>query len=54
VPERPSQISARQPHTRIRQRGQEILRKAIEFAGDIGLRVVQVMAYDVFTKQATT
>jgi predicted hexulose-6-phosphate isomerase len=32
----------------IRQQGQEILRKAIEFAGDIGLRVVQVMAYDVF------
>lgn len=32
----------------IRQRGQDILRKAIEFAGDIGLRVVQVMAYDVF------
>jgi len=32
----------------IRQQGEEILRKAIEFAGDIGLRVVQVMAYDVF------
>ena len=32
----------------IRKQGQEILRKAIEFAGDIGLRVVQVMAYDVF------
>jgi L-ribulose-5-phosphate 3-epimerase len=32
----------------IRERGQDILRKAIEFAGDIGLRVVQVMAYDVF------
>ena len=32
----------------VRQRGQEILRKAIEFAGDMGLRVVQVMAYDVF------
>ena len=32
----------------IRRRGQDILRKAIEFAGDIGLRVVQVMAYDVF------
>ena len=32
----------------IRQRGLETLRKAIEFAGDIGLRVVQVMAYDVF------
>ena len=32
----------------IRRQGEEILRKAIEFAGDIGLRVVQVMAYDVF------
>ena len=32
----------------LRQRGQEILRKAIDFAGDIGLRVVQVMGYDVF------
>jgi L-ribulose-5-phosphate 3-epimerase len=32
----------------IRRQGQEILRKAIDFAGDIGLRVIQVMAYDVF------
>jgi L-ribulose-5-phosphate 3-epimerase len=32
----------------IRQQGEQILHKAIEFAGDIGLRVVQVMAYDVF------
>jgi len=32
----------------IRQRGLEILYKAIQFAGDIGLRVVQVMGYDVF------
>jgi L-ribulose-5-phosphate 3-epimerase len=32
----------------LRRQGQEILHKAIEFAGDIGLRVVQVMAYDVF------
>ena len=32
----------------LRQQGQAILRKAIEFAGDVGLRVVQVMAYDVF------
>jgi L-ribulose-5-phosphate 3-epimerase len=32
----------------IRRQGQEILHKAIEFAGDVGLRVVQVMAYDVF------
>jgi L-ribulose-5-phosphate 3-epimerase len=32
----------------LRRRGQDILRKAIDFAGDIGLRVVQVMGYDVF------
>ncbi|HET9913082.1 MAG TPA: L-ribulose-5-phosphate 3-epimerase [Anaerolineales bacterium] len=32
----------------LRKRGQEILRKAIDFAGDVGLRVVQVMGYDVF------
>ena len=32
----------------IRRQGQAILRKAIDFAGDIGLRVVQVMGYDVF------
>jgi L-ribulose-5-phosphate 3-epimerase len=32
----------------LRQKGQEILRKAIDFAGDVGLRVVQVMGYDVF------
>lgn len=32
----------------IRRQGLDILRKAIEFAGDLGLRVVQVMAYDVF------
>ena len=32
----------------IRSQGQEILRKAIQFAAEVGLRVVQVMAYDVF------
>lgn len=32
----------------IRRQGQEIMHKSIEFALDIGLRVVQVMAYDVF------
>ena len=32
----------------IRQQGLEILYKAIEFAGEVGLRVVQVMGYDVF------
>jgi len=33
---------------KVRQQGLDILYKAIEFAGDIGLRVVQVMGYDVF------
>ena len=36
----------------LRQQGQEILRKAIDFAGDIGLRTVQVMGYDVFYEQS--
>ncbi len=31
-----------------RARGQAILHKAIDFAGDIGLRIIQVMGYDVF------
>ncbi len=40
----------------LRRQGGEILRKAIDFAGEIGLRVVQVMAYDVFyeTSDETT
>lgn len=40
----------------LRLQGREILRKAIAFAGDVGLRVVQVMAYDVFyeTSDETT
>jgi L-ribulose-5-phosphate 3-epimerase len=40
----------------LRRQGREILRKAIAFAGDIGLRVIQVMAYDVFyeTSDAVT
>ena len=32
----------------IRGRGLDIFRRAIEFAADIGLRIVQVMGYDVF------
>lgn len=35
-----------------RRRGLEILYKAIEFANDIGLRVVQVMGYDVFYEES--
>lgn len=33
---------------KIRRQGQEVLHKSIELGVDIGLRVVQVMAYDVF------
>jgi len=39
-------LGSRDP--KIRQQGQDIMAKAIDFAVDIGLRVVQVMAYDVF------
>ncbi|UCC53187.1 MAG: L-ribulose-5-phosphate 3-epimerase, partial [Anaerolineaceae bacterium] len=39
-------LGSRDP--KLRQQGHEIMYKAIEFAVDIGLRVVQVMAYDVF------
>ena len=39
-------LGSHDPETR--RQGQEILYKAIEFGVDIGLRVVQVMAYDVF------
>lgn len=35
-----------------RKRGLEILYKAIEFASDVGLRVVQVMGYDVFYEES--
>ncbi len=36
----------------IRKQGREILYKAIELGVDIGLRVVQVMAYDVFYEES--
>ncbi|MCJ7733845.1 MAG: L-ribulose-5-phosphate 3-epimerase [Anaerolineales bacterium] len=36
----------------IREEGQEILAKAIEFGSDIGLRVVQIMGYDVFYEES--
>lgn len=39
-------LGSRDPQ--LRRQGQEILYKAIELGVDIGLRVVQVMAYDVF------
>ncbi len=39
-------------NSEIRRQGLEIMYKAIEFAVDIGLRVVQVMAYDVFYERS--
>ena len=39
-------LGSHSPQTRVQ--GLEILRKAIEFAADIGLRIIQIMGYDVF------
>jgi L-ribulose-5-phosphate 3-epimerase len=39
-------LGSRSPE--LRGQGLAILRKAIDFAGDIGLRIVQIMGYDVF------
>lgn len=36
----------------IRKRGLDIFRKAIDFAGEIGLRIIQVNGYDVFYEQS--
>jgi len=38
--------------TELRERGLDILQRAIEFATDVGLRIVQVMGYDVFYEPA--
>lgn len=37
----------------IRQRGLDIFRKAIDLATDIGVRIIQVMGYDVFYEPRT-
>lgn len=37
----------------VRHRASEIFRKAIEFATDIGIRIIQVMGYDVFYEPST-
>jgi len=37
----------------VRQQGLDIFRKAIDFAADIGIRIVQVMGYDVFYEPST-
>jgi L-ribulose-5-phosphate 3-epimerase len=39
-------LGSRSPE--IRRQGLDILHKAIQFAGDIGVRIIQVMGYDVF------
>lgn len=38
----------------VRQRGLDILRKAIRFATDIGLRIIQLAGYDVFYEPSDT
>lgn len=43
-------LGSRDPQ--LRKQGQEILYKAIDLGVDIGLRVVQVMAYDVFYEES--
>jgi len=48
VPQRPSQVPAGQSFAADTRARLEILRKAIEFAADIGLRIIQIMGYDVF------
>ena len=37
----------------IRRQGLDIMRKAIDFAADIGIRIIQVMGYDVFYEPST-
>jgi L-ribulose-5-phosphate 3-epimerase len=37
----------------VRQQGLDIFRKAIDFATDIGVRIIQVMGYDVFYEPST-
>jgi L-ribulose-5-phosphate 3-epimerase len=39
---------------RTRERGLEIMRKAIRLAQDTGIRVIQLAGYDVYYQQATT
>ncbi|WP_417641728.1 L-ribulose-5-phosphate 3-epimerase [Enterobacter kobei] len=38
---------------RVRQQGLEIMRKAIQFAQDVGIRVIQLAGYDVYYQQAS-
>jgi len=35
----------------VRERGMEIMRAAIEFAGDIGVRIIQLAGYDVYYEE---
>lgn len=38
----------------IRERGMEIMKKAIGFSADIGIRIIQLAAYDVFYNEKST
>ena len=36
----------------VRERADEIMRRAIEFSADVGIRIVQVSGYDVFYEES--
>lgn len=42
-------LGSRDPQTRAR--GMEIMRKAIEFAADLGIRIIQLAGYDVYYEE---
>ena len=44
-------LGSQSPETR--QQGLDIFRKAIDFAADVGIRIIQVMGYDVFYEPST-
>ena len=37
--------------SQVRARGMEILRKAVDFAGDMGIRIIQLAGYDVYYEE---
>jgi L-ribulose-5-phosphate 3-epimerase len=41
-------------HPEIRDRGMDIMKKAIGFSADIGIRIIQLAAYDVFYNEKST
>ena len=44
-------IGSSDPHTR--RRGMDIMEKALELAGDMGIRIIQLAGYDVYYEEST-